>query len=291
MSENVTNLRQAESTVVVKGILSEKNLKMENKDGRKNIGGSLRIQTSPDNFVSVTAWAAEKTKDGKENSIYKGLQTVMEEYKSVAEVGEEEATRVSITRGQLNPYQNQNKKTICGIRSNFFNRSRDDSMEASVSFEIYLTSITPEVYTYGENRGEETGRALVKGWFPTYNGIEPIEAVAPVEDGIAEAFLDAGYQAGDTIELFGDIVNKKIEIKREIPVKIGKPKVETTTNYINEIVLTGASEPYDESRAFPKEAIEKAIAEREINERNKENNTTVRRATEGASRGRSLPNF
>ena len=291
MNENVTNLRQAESTVVVKGILSEKNLKEETKEGRKSIGGTMRIQTSPDNFVSVSAWAAEKTKDGKDNSIYKGLQTVMEEYKSIAEVGEEDATRVAVTRGQLNPYQNQNNKTICGIRSNFFNRARDEKKEASVSFEMYLTSIVPEVYTSGENRGEETGRALVRGWFPTYNGIEPIEAVAPVEDGIAEAFLDAGYSAGDTIELFGDIVNKKIEVKREIPVKIGKPKIETSTNYINEIVLTGASEPYDESRAFPKEAIEKAIAEREINEKNKENNTQMRKATEGASRGRSLPNF
>jgi len=292
MRENVTNLREAESTVVVKGILSEKDIKEESREGQKVISGSLTIQTDPDNFVKVTAYAREKKNDGSDNQVFKGLKTVIEEYKSIAEVGVDEATRVSVTRGQLNPYLNQNNKVVCGVRSNFFNRANTDvDPEASVTLELYLTSITPEVYTYGENCGEETGRAIIRGWFPTYNGIEPIELVATEEDGVAEAFLNAGYSAGDTIQLFGDIVNKKIEKKREVPVKIGKPKIETTTSYINEIVVTGASEAYDEEKAFQKDAVEKAIAEREINQKSRENNASPKKATAGASKGRQLPNF
>ena len=288
----MTNLREAESTVTIRGILSEKDLKEEMRDGGKVISGSLTIQTDPDNFIKVTCFASEKRKDGKDNQVFKGLLTVMNEYRSIAEVGADEATRVSINRGTLNPYVNQNGKVVCGVRSNFFNRDNSDrDNEASVELELYLSSIVPEVYTFGENQGEETGRALIKGWFPTYNGIEPIELVAPAEDGLADAFLEAGYEAGDTVQFFGEIVNKKIERKREVPVKIGKPKVETSTTYINEIVITGASEAYDEDKAFPDAAIQKAINEREINEKNRENNPTPKKATAGASRGRSLPNF
>ena len=42
--------------------------------------------------------------------------------------------------------------------------------------------------------------------------------VAPAEDGIAEAILD-DYTPNQTVKFYGDIVNSRAEITKEIPVK------------------------------------------------------------------------
>ena len=60
MSENITNLREAESKVVIRGILSEKDLKVVTNEGKKAISGTLTIQTDPDNFIKVSTYAREK---------------------------------------------------------------------------------------------------------------------------------------------------------------------------------------------------------------------------------------
>ena len=135
--------------------------------------------------------------------------------------------------------------------------------------EMAIASITPELYTSGENKGEETGRAIVKGWVPTYSGIEPMTLVAPAEDGIAEAILD-DYTPNQTVKFYGDIVNSRAEITKEIPVKIGKPRFEKKTIYKNEMIITNASDAYGEDSETPTPepydigAISQAITDREV---------------------------
>ena len=162
---------------------------------------------------------------------------------------------------------------------------------------MFISAIVPEVYTTGDEQGEETGRVLVKGWCPTYNGIEPLELIAPVEDGIADAILSE-YEIGQTVEFYGNIINSRVTEIIKVPVKIGKPKETTKTTYVNELIIDSASEPYEEGVfkvPYEADAIKKAITVREgiIEERKAKANSSSSNTTAKAtpSTGRRLPSF
>lgn len=291
-----TNLRQAEAKVNVEGVVSEVSLTEEmNKDlGCNQITGYLTVKTNDTNFVRFNVRVNEKTKAGTDNKAYPGIVTVMNEYQSIAKVGEEEADRVRIS-GDLNLYHSdQNGQDVVSYKSNFFNRVNGEyNPHADFDVEMFVSGFTPEVNT----DGEETGRLLVKGWVPQYeNGIEPLTLVAPVE--IAND-IESTFAPGQTIRWFGEVINDRVVITREIPVAIGKPKVETHTVTKNELVITGASEAYEEGVSsvapYDKETIKAAIQARKDRIESRKAMAASQKAggrvgarPSGASRGRSL---
>ena len=293
----VTNLRQSKAKAFVVGTLSEKNLEVKTENGKTAIKGSLTIKTSDVNFVTVGVNVNEMTKENKLNSTYAGIQTVMNEYHSIAEVGEEEATKIKITNGDINLYTSQKtgNETV-GFKSNFFNRYKEGEEfepKAEFSIETFISSIVPEV----DSEGQETGRTIVNGWIPTYNGIEPIKLVADSEVGSA---IESTFDVGQTVEFYGEIVNNKIETVTEIPVAIGKPRRKVDVKYKNDMLITGASEAYEEGvtseKPYEAEVIKAAIQVREekiAEEKAKSqssNSTQTKTATKpsGASHGRTL---
>lgn len=265
---NETNLRQAESVVTVEGILSEKDLKEYVQDGKKSIRGKVVLQTSETNFVTINVFVNEKTKNGNDNNAYAGVQTVMNTYNSIADVGVDMADVVRVNRGQLAPRSWGDEGGIresVQLQNSYFRRVARSESEfvAELSAEIFIEQIRTEVYTSGENQGNPTGRKIIKGWMPMYNnGIEPVEFVAPVEDGIADA-LEYEFEVGQTVRVSADIINTKIENVLTIPVKIGRPKKEIQSKYVNEFVIFGISEPYEDDKKYNKDAIKAAINERQ----------------------------
>lgn len=256
-----TNLRQANAKALGEGIVSEIDLKEVVEEGKKRIEGSVTVKTGDTNFLRYNVKVNEKTKDGGENKTFAGIQTVMNEYKSIATVGEEEADKVRVG-GDLNIYTGQNG-VVVGYKSNFFNRVKNlDEFEPKAEFtlEMYISSIAPEVNT----DGEETGRVVVNGWVPTYNGIEPVKLYA---EGDVAAAVDSMFEPGQTVEFYGEIINSKVEKITEIPVAIGKPRRKVETSYKNELVITGASEAYEEDvsaeKPYDADTIKAAIQERE----------------------------
>ena len=255
-----TNLRQANAKAFVQGVVSEKDLKVVTEEGKTKITGHITVKTSDVNFVKFNVNVNEKTNAGTDNKTYAGIQTVMNEYKSIAEVGEEEATRVKVS-GDISPFTGKNGEKIVSYKSNFFNRLKADELEpkAEFSIELFISGINPELDT----EGVETGRTIVSGWMPTYNGIEPIDLVA--EGEVAQA-IDSGFEIGQTVEFYGEVINNRIETVTEIPVKIGKPRKKVSVEIKNDLVITGASEAYEEgiTPELPYEAdtIQAAIQER-----------------------------
>lgn len=314
-----TNLREARANIEVIGQLSEKALTKEMKDGKGVIRGNLVIRTSPTNFITFNIYVNEFKSDGNggftkdKNSIFEGMETIMNEYKSIAEVGEEEASWIHVKNGQISPYVNfNNGRKFEGIRyrSNFFTRMRDgEEVDPKANFEIelFIDSILPEYYSQGEDAGQETGRILVKGWMPTYSGIEPIVLVAPesieidgYEAEIASAIRDE-YEVGQTVIFYGDVINNRITITETIPVKIGRPKTNIKTKYINEFIITSAGEPKIDD-AYSVDAIRQAITEREVKleeeEKKSKNaksgstaNSAAAMAKPAQSGGRQVPEF
>jgi len=256
-----TNLRQSNAKAISEGIVSEIDLKEVTEEGKKRVEGSVTVKTGDTNFIRYNVKVNEKTANGTDNKTYAGIQTVMNEYKSIAQVGEDEADRVRVS-GDLNIYTGQNG-TVVGYKSNFFNRLKNpDEMEqkAEFSVEVFISSIVPEVNT----NGEETGRIVVNGWVPTFNGIEPVKLVA--EGDVASA-VDSTFEPGQTVEFYGDMVNSRVEKVTEIPVAIGKPRRKVETSYKNELVITGASEAYEEGvsaeKPYEADTIKAAIQERQ----------------------------
>ena len=258
-----TNLRQSNLKAISEGIVSEIDLKEVVTDGAKSIEGSVTIKTDDTNFIRYNVKVNEKTKNNTDNKTYAGIQTVKNEYKSIAQVGEDEADRVRVS-GDLNIYTGaMDGATRVGYKSNFFNRLKNpDELDPKAEFniEMFISSIAPEVNT----DGEETGRVIVNGWTVTYAGVEPIKLIA--EGDVASA-VDSTFEPDQTVEFYGDIVNNKIEKITEIPVAIGKPRRKVETSYKNELIITGASEAYEEGvtpeKPYEATVIKAAIQERE----------------------------
>lgn len=285
MEERKTNLKQAEARINVTGIVSEKDLKMETVDGKTKITGTVTVKTNDTNFIRFRVNAAEKTKVGGDNPAFTGLKTVMDEYKTIAEVGEDEADKVHVN-GEIRPYRGRNGEEIISYQASFFSRAMGEYIpKAEFSLEMYIERIVPE-FKKVDGEMEETERKIVKGWVPTYNGIEPVEIIVTEDD--ADSIEDV-FQPGMTTKFYGDVINATIIKKRTIPVVIGKPREEIKKTYVNQLILTGAEAPYEEETAYDKNTVLAAIQEREnrIEEQKNKVNTTTTSRPSAASYGRS----
>lgn len=294
-----TNLRQADAKVTVVGIVSDKKLEMKTENGVRTIEGTVTIKTDDTNFVQMRVKCADKKKDGTNNKTFAGVMTVMNEYKSIADDGADEADRVR-TSGQINLFRsNQNGNEIVNYTSNFFSRVKNtQNVEPKAEFEVemYIEKLVPEF----NKDGEETGRYKIVGWIPTYNGIEPLELFVPEE--LAD-IVSESYQPKQTARFYGNIIQNVTYETIERPMAFGVKK-ETKANFINELVVTGGSLPYDAETKedcveggnqipYNSDTIQAAIDERDRRikeEQNKPKTNTANNNTKpsGASRGRTL---
>lgn len=268
-------LREALNEVFIEGILKEKTLELAtiNVQGKKAdvIRGELVISDKENSEHRVRVFANKLTKEGKENSVYKGLKTVMDEYVSVAEalkLGQtaEAADKVRITKGKigLNEYYTPNGelRSFPIVTTNFVNRVKDGTYnpKAEFSLEFYFDNILPEI-----KDNEETGRLIVKGIVPVYGGeVIPLTLIVADEDAVN--YIQTNYEKGKTGKVWGELVNT-VEITKIVEQGFGKAKEKIVTKIINELVITGGEEDQyseDDERSYSTDLIKKAMAERDI---------------------------
>lgn len=289
-----TNLRQADAKAVTVGTVSDKKLEITTENGVRRIEGTVTIKTSPTNFVQWKVNCAEKTKAGEDNKTFAGMMTVFNEYKSIADVGEDEADVVRVT-GQINPFRSRNGNEIISYLGKFFTRIKNgQEIEPKAEFEVelYIKSLVPEM----NKDGEETGRYKIIGWMPTFAGIEPVELIVPEE--LASAVED-NYEPKQTAKFYGNIVQNVTYTVIDKQLAFGVRK-ETQSNFINELVVTGGTVHYDDEPTgenddkknipYDPTVIQAAIEERdrEIQEKQNKPTTTTNAKPSGASRGRTL---
>ena len=297
METQTTNLRQAENKVRITGILAEKDLHegKNQSNSKTTIEGYVSIKVDDINQIRLNVRADETKKDGAPNPAYKNLTDFNSNSQSIAEVGEEDATRVYIGSAQLNPYHStQSGNDVISYRTSFISiaqKEKNFEPYANGEVEVYIQSIVPEM----DKDGDETGRALVRGLMPTFSGIEPVVFIAPSGDGFADQVISE-FETGQTVRIFFDVKNSRVEIVKEIPVKLGKPRKETTVSYTNELIITGMSEPYDDSEdsihaPYDANAIKTALQEREDRIKSEANkpkgNGNTQTKPSGASKGRT----
>lgn len=264
-----TQIREAENKVKIEGILKE--IRLEEKEDI--ISGDVIILVGENSEIAVSVYVGKTTKSGGENKAYSGIQTVMEEYVSIAALMKEgkpyaeafaEATKVRINKAKLDKqefYANGGEfVSNPRVSSNFFNRIIDDAFSPRAEFDIecYFEKIRKEI-----KGSEETGRIIIDAIIPLYGGkVVPMEFVA---EGEVADYIESNYSPRKTGQVWGDVVNI---VERTVVKKsgFGKDKEETVVNYKRELLITGGNEEqYSEEnpKAYTLEQIKQAWKIRE----------------------------
>jgi hypothetical protein len=256
-------LREAENKVVIEGTLLE--VRHQEWKSKEGLNIELDIEVAENEVHTIHGMTRYKKKDGTDNAIAKGYQTIINEYLSVAKHGRDQADKVRVTQGKIgvNEYYGQDGmlKSFPQITSNFINRigaGDEFNPRAEFEVEIFVKSVAPEI-----KNDDETGRVKVSAIIPVFGGkVIPFEFMVN-QDG-AE-FVSDNYEIGSTAKVFGDIVNFKEVKEVEVPVAFGKPQKKTTSKTIREYLITGGNDPYEEENvnAYTVEVIQQAMVERE----------------------------
>ena len=282
MDMDNTNLRQAENVAKVTGKVSDISLeKLEAGTPKEHIKGNIFIKTSDTNVVRVGVFCSKYTSERNLNEkVYPGINTVMEQYKSIASYGEEEADVVTV-KGSVDWYREGPT-----YKSNFFTRVNKvpEEYEATFDVEVYIDSTMFET----DADGEETGRIIINGWVPMYKGIKPIKIIADTD---LASEVDGYFEVGSTYKIFGKIVSSKTVTKNVVKAGIGKDKIEEKVTYVNELIMEGATEEYVDEKAFDPDAVKLSVQEYKDglkDAQNKANNHNTNNKPSGMASGRTL---
>ncbi|RXZ78066.1 hypothetical protein EBB07_28845 [Paenibacillaceae bacterium] len=243
-------LRESVNVVEIEGIVSSINMEVQEfkKDGKtqRSVRGEVNILVNEDTH-SVSVFANEFTSKGKENGLFKSLQTIMNEYKSIETHGED-ADKVRITTGKvgLNEYVGQDGllKSFPQISSNFINRLKpSDIFEPKATFRLEMSVIS--VVAEQDKDEEETGRTILKGIVTAYEGrVFPFELI--VEDAEVGEYMQDNYEKNSTVTVWGDLVSKTIVTEEIIKAAIGADQKKTTRRDIREYIVTAGMEAIDD---------------------------------------------
>lgn len=312
MAKN-TEQRQVINKIDLVGEVAEQKL---NKDKNKNgsyINGSLVIKTGEFSEIEIKVFAGEKNKDGKPKKAFETLKKFIdgehltlascktdEERESVAKV------RIYTTNKDFTPQFKEDifkpkgteeVKTKLTVDLGFGNVSVDNSIKAEnykaeFEVELFVTSVKEEM-----KQDEATGRVIVNGWTPLYGGkVMPMEVIAGTiidDEGEEYDFGDdilSQVEEGMTINVWGEINYKTIITKTTKGGGLGKAKVEEHRDYVNDLIMVGATIQEDEEQELDMELIKKAIIERDIeieNVRKEEGSDTKKSKGKGMDKGSS----
>lgn len=285
MNQETTYLKQAKARITAQGILSEKNLELVRENNETTIRGTITVKTSDINFITFRIQTREFNKDGNVSKSYENILPFMKRAKSIAEVGEQEASRVSITSGQLNPYTafNEAGGKFHGLsyKTGFVTIIDPSVCEPHCHFEVecFVKGVEDES---DKETQVPTGRVILHTLLPIYNnGIENLDIVVPSEFAVAAKTLYT-TPGNESAHIWGDIVST-VKVQQQVTeCLIGGKIVEDKKDRENELVLTHGNilaNPYE------LETIQRAVAEYDLVLEGKRNERMNNRKGSGAGRG------
>ena len=254
------------NNVTIVGVLNEIDVEEREKDGRKYVSGTIKIQTGEDNVIPVNVFSFEKTKKNTANPSYTQIMSVCEKGVSMAAVNGDmtKATKVRASgiRIEENMYVSRfSNQVVSTIRLNgsFFTLNAADDSKAHFNCGIYISGIKEEV----TSDGEETGRLIIEGLVEQYNRWDKLTFIA--ESKQAVEYIQSNWAVGDTVSVSGKIVDKTItqKVSTESAGGFGEPEEEIRTYHRIEYVITSGSEPKEEEFAYDGDRVKEGISDRE----------------------------
>lgn len=275
-------LREAVNRFDVVGILAEKNLEVKMINDKEVIAGDLVIKTAPNSYIKVKVFTNRITNAGTESKSFTAFTTVMNEYKSIAETGnEEEADKVSAF-GKLSegkPFLSQTGEVITSISNqiSFISRVTDIAKyepRAKWQGEVFVQGYKSELKKEDDDL-VETGRKLMQVVVPTYGGkVFPMELVlVDIDNNGCIEFFEDNVKRGATVKVYCDLINSTEKIVQGTTTGgFGKKEPQVFTKVINERIAVGADDAYpdfeegeESQKAYDPKLITQALAIREQN--------------------------
>ena len=266
MQNQNIELRQLQNSVEIVGTLKSKELEVRtSKKGNRYMSGKLVIVCKFDGKIqeqSVRVFIMESSK------LFKGIETVKNEYKSIEEHGEENADRIRVI-GELtlNEYYNQHGHLVQfnEVKGLFFTRLNEENNQpdrAIASIETVVESFVEKLDKDQLPTGDYEVRGFTVGW-----GNEVIELKnVIIREELAQAFMDL-YQPGSTGRLTYKL-NNYVEVEEveetQQPATHGFGSTETieksnvVRNYVNNIEIIGGDMPFLGTKEYTPEEIENA---------------------------------
>lgn len=267
-------LTQAENIVKIEGLLSEIDLNYGNyvKDGKTvdTISGTIKVRVNQEINrkericeIPVHMFSAKYTKEGKLNPAYESIEKIMKEYVSIAASDESKADAIRINQAKItmNEYYKEDKfVSFPRITASFATRIKRTEMKPTATFSTNFVVGSKSYET--DKEGNETGRYRVQGIIPQYGGKVDVVPFYVVSEAAIES-ISSYWESYDTVSAIGKLDFSSTTENYTIEVDFGEPEVRSRTINISDLIITGGTqEPLDGERAYSKEDIDAALADR-----------------------------
>lgn len=223
------------------------------------ISGKLMIEVSEDNIIPVSFFSTKTKKDGKPNGIYGSLQTVVNEYKSIATNTRDEADSVEITGAKVreNTFFAPDGTMIRGFQldSAFFNRKVNVTPEATFTVVGEIVAIKDDIVN-DEPTGTITLTLLIVGFGNKANLVD-----FKVEQPKAVAYVKDVFTQGQEVKVSGQVIIEEIITEKKEEAAFGDPIVQTSRRINRKLLVNSATPPVDSAITAEERAT--MLAERE----------------------------
>jgi hypothetical protein len=246
---------------------------------KKFIKGTVTVTSNHDGKVhehKISVFQMEKNKKGDVTTIYKGIKTVMDEFKSIEALGEENADRIKVT-GELDleEYYNKQEQLVSfnKVKGVFFNRLEADSGIADKA----IASIEVVVENFAPHADPNTGEILHHNVsaFTVGFGERVIELKKAIVSDALVGPMENLYVPGSTGRLtfkLNSFVETVEKDQQDTPVEMShgfgseeKPEGNTTfERRTNNLEITGGDLPFEEPKALSEEQIAHAKRSRAL---------------------------
>ena len=275
-----TTLKALKNEVNVIGRVKEVNLEEgTTRDGKENIKGNVIVLVEENvngevrsHDIRVRVYSNKFKRDGNINGLFSGYETVMNEYKSIADTGDKHEADLVHVQGslELNEYISQDgtKRSSNQVNAKFFNRITTDDVKkrkgpkATATLEAVVEGIKDSL----DSEGLPTGAKELAGFNVDFFGslrdnsrpIVPFKAVVP--ESLADAF-DGLYDVGDTGKFTLKINNYAEEASaEEVEEEVSgfgntEELKDVKRNFVNNLEVIGGTEAYNNGREYDEEQI------------------------------------
>ena len=252
----MSEIKQTMNRCRIVGTLLEKALEVKEGTARDVNGkefacdviqGQISVETANGTFP-LRVYCASKTKEKKDNRMYTGLKTIMNEYISRLDVSKD-STKTADTidcnvKMDINDYVSKNSgKVVTAVQMSMNSAKRVPSETESitdVALEGYIGKIVPET----DRDENETGRLVVTFVTIGYGEkAKPYTLIVP--EDIASDF-EGMYEEGQTTVLYCSIVMRHVGSKQNTGAAFGKKAHVSSGFDIQEIQVIGGESAYED---------------------------------------------
>lgn len=278
-----TTLKALKNEVNVIGRVKEVNLEEgTTREGKENIKGNVIVLVEENvngevrsHDIRVRVYSNKFKRDGNINGLFSGYETVMNEYKSIANTGDKHEADLVHVQGslELNEYISQDgtKRSSNQVSAKFFNRITTEDVKKRKGPKAVATiaGVVESIKDDLDSDGLPSGKKILKGFNVDFFGelrenskpIIPFEAV--VEENLADAF-DGLYDVGDTGKFSMKIENyAKDASEEDVEEQVSgfgstEELQDVKKEFVNQLNVIGGTEPFNNGQEYDEEQIEEA---------------------------------